>query len=236
LCKCNTVVYSLLSACGACQGATWLPWSVYTTNCSSIYHTSSFPNPVPDGTYVPYWALIDVTVEGTWNSNKSHAVGDTPEVGPGASIVPPVSSSISSSQPTGTATQTPSPSSKGSSLGAIVGGVAGGILGISASALIFLFFFRRRRSLQGPPPPPVFDATTQPRMGERLPSSSLGDRTLVSSYVPEAPVSPVRHYDPFDPSTLPWNQGTSPVPEAHAQVPHKGGDMQISQPPPSYYD
>ncbi|KAH9992131.1 hypothetical protein BJV77DRAFT_1159165 [Russula vinacea] len=26
-----------------------------------------FPNPVPAGTSVPLWALIDVTVEGTWD-------------------------------------------------------------------------------------------------------------------------------------------------------------------------
>ena len=77
-----------------------------------------------------------------------------------------------------------------------MGGVVGASLGISASALIFLFFMKRRSSQQGPPPAPVFDAITQPRMGEHRPPP-LGDRALVSSYLPEAPappLRPVRHY------------------------------------------
>ncbi|KAF8477808.1 hypothetical protein DFH94DRAFT_755939 [Russula ochroleuca] len=45
LCKCNTIAYSLISACDACQGSEWI----------------SFPNPVPPGTSVPHWAF-DVTV------------------------------------------------------------------------------------------------------------------------------------------------------------------------------
>src|SRR5260221_2894829 len=32
LCKCNTIAYSLMSACGACQGGSWLP---YDSSCLS---------------------------------------------------------------------------------------------------------------------------------------------------------------------------------------------------------
>jgi hypothetical protein len=59
LCKCNTVVYSLLSACDACQGAEWISyvlhpppsptwlisfffsWALYSENCSTVYPASS---------------------------------------------------------------------------------------------------------------------------------------------------------------------------------------------------
>ncbi|KAH9960178.1 hypothetical protein BC827DRAFT_1209690 [Russula dissimulans] len=39
-CQCNTVVYSLVSACGACQGSTWITWSQWSFNCSDIYAPS----------------------------------------------------------------------------------------------------------------------------------------------------------------------------------------------------
>ena len=134
LCKCNTVAYSLISACDACQGAQWItyasststqrPTGAYvsalagqnmcttarrfcllqrefplaTENLFRLALTKGqmalrFPNPVPSGTRVPHWALLDVTVrcyvmfdgwecshstfqaENNWNSNKSYSVG-----------------------------------------------------------------------------------------------------------------------------------------------------------------
>ncbi|KAH9955179.1 hypothetical protein BGW80DRAFT_375706 [Lactifluus volemus] len=74
-CTCSTVSYSLLSACDACQGSMWFSWYNYSTNCTTDYPASSFPNPVPDGIRVPQWALIDITIQGTWNSSQSFAVG-----------------------------------------------------------------------------------------------------------------------------------------------------------------
>ncbi|SRR6266851_8006859 len=60
LCKCNTVLYSLLSACGGCQGDSWMTydssclcqssiilhvsairWSEYTFNCSKVLPPST---------------------------------------------------------------------------------------------------------------------------------------------------------------------------------------------------
>ncbi|KAF8477806.1 hypothetical protein DFH94DRAFT_855025 [Russula ochroleuca] len=83
LCKCNTIAYSLLSACDACQGAEWISWTEYISNCTEVELASTFPNPVPAGTSVPLWAFIDVTIEGTWDSISAAIVGDTPEAGPG---------------------------------------------------------------------------------------------------------------------------------------------------------
>jgi len=36
LCKCNTIVYSLMSACEACQEDPWETWSDYSDSCSKI--------------------------------------------------------------------------------------------------------------------------------------------------------------------------------------------------------
>lgn len=90
LCKCNTVTYSLLSACVACQGEEWISWPLYMNNCTKVLPSSSFPNPVPYGTRVPYWALIDVTVKGNWDALKAYTIGGTPEAGPGTLLGHPI--------------------------------------------------------------------------------------------------------------------------------------------------
>jgi len=84
LCACNTVTYNLVSACDACQGATWLTYSDFTSNCTTVLTAGSFPNPVPTGTYVPKWALSGVT--DTWDPIGAALVGDSPESGPGTKI------------------------------------------------------------------------------------------------------------------------------------------------------
>ncbi|KAH9161339.1 hypothetical protein EDB89DRAFT_2031063 [Lactarius sanguifluus] len=58
-CKCNTVVYNLISACDACQGELWLPYSTWSFNCTTKATPGTFPEPVPTGTRVPKWAYID---------------------------------------------------------------------------------------------------------------------------------------------------------------------------------
>jgi len=90
LCKCNTVTYSLLSACVACQGEEWISWPKYMHNCSKVLPSSSFPNPVPHGTRVPYWVLIDVTIKDTWDALKAYTIGGTPEAGPGTLLGHPI--------------------------------------------------------------------------------------------------------------------------------------------------
>ncbi|KAH9955182.1 hypothetical protein BGW80DRAFT_375847 [Lactifluus volemus] len=222
MCQCNTVVYSLMSACGACQGQTWAGWYQYSTNCTNNYPTSSFPNPVPSGVRVPYWALIDVTVSGSWDSRQAYAVGDTPEVVPGVLIGNSPASSIGSSlgawstltyasktaSVSVTAASTPS-SNSGSSRGsssnasAIAGGAVGGITAICAAALVF-YYLRRRM------PPPQ------------------GSATAAMSQTPERPL-----YNPDDRTTFPGYQGSNHVPETN-QVPaaaNTGGAVQ----PPTYH-
>ncbi|KAF8497750.1 hypothetical protein F5888DRAFT_1694492, partial [Russula emetica] len=74
---CSTIGYSLLSACDGCQGSDWISWTKYAYNCTKTMPPSSFPNPIPAGTRLPQWALLDITNENNynWNANKSYAVG-----------------------------------------------------------------------------------------------------------------------------------------------------------------
>ncbi|KAH9973122.1 hypothetical protein BGW80DRAFT_1560727 [Lactifluus volemus] len=233
-CKCSGVVYSLLSACDACQGDLWITWDNYAINCTTDHPVSYYP--VPGGTRVPNWALIDITVEGNWNSSKSLTVGDLPEVLSGemisgiststSSVVPSstvttsTSSSISSSEPTDTATSSSPSSSAGSSSngGAIAGGVAGGVVAVSAAALLLFFFLRRRRAQQGPPAAAaVYDGTPQPLMGE-VQSPPPDDGSFIPPPLPTTLTTPMRLYDPNDPTTFPVYQGIAPAPAAEVST------------------
>lgn len=56
-CQCNTVTYSLMSACAACQGRSYIAWSEWTANCPNV--SLSFPEQLPTGLHVPGWAYLD---------------------------------------------------------------------------------------------------------------------------------------------------------------------------------
>ncbi|KAH9014363.1 hypothetical protein EDB83DRAFT_2529347 [Lactarius deliciosus] len=200
-CKCNTVTYNLISACDACQGSMWTTWSEYSFNCTTTLPPSVFPNPVPLGTSVPQWALVDNTVrspirifpkpslrtllpqfENLWNATKAYLVGVTPELGPGSLISASTTGSVS---PTSSASQSRTSSSSssgsGSNTAAIAGGVAGGVVVLAAIGAILFYFLRRRWRSQVPSA--AVDGTS-------------GDKT-------HAPGTPMKFYDPNDPSTFP---------------------------------
>ncbi|KAH7873519.1 uncharacterized protein C8R40DRAFT_365180 [Lentinula edodes] len=68
-CQCNTVVYSLMSACALCQNGTIITWSEWITNCAPIYTT--FPKLIPDGLRVPAYAYLDVETQDTFDANAA---------------------------------------------------------------------------------------------------------------------------------------------------------------------
>ncbi len=39
-CRCSSVTYSLISACGGCQGRNFVNWTTWSTNCSQTYETT----------------------------------------------------------------------------------------------------------------------------------------------------------------------------------------------------
>ncbi|KAI0297402.1 hypothetical protein BC826DRAFT_165512 [Russula brevipes] len=233
-CKCNTVAYSLLSACAACQGELWPFWSDFSTNCSRVLPASSFPHPVPSGTRVPHWALIDVTVENSWSSSESLSTGGTPELSPGAAIG---NSGISSSTTPGTALPTSfsPPSSFTSSksrlnIGAIVGGAVAGVAVIAIAALAFFYLRQRRGSPQAASAASAINSASQPRMGEvQQPMSDSGSFT--PSSMPASFSTTTRLYDPNSQATFPEYQGVPPVPEipAHAYPAEYQGASPVSE-------
>ncbi|KAI6132221.1 hypothetical protein EDD16DRAFT_1535435 [Pisolithus croceorrhizus] len=72
-CECNTVTYSLMSACATCQNGTHVDWPAWILNCSTSY--VGYPESIPSGTAIPHWAYQDVAPSGNFNVTLAKAVG-----------------------------------------------------------------------------------------------------------------------------------------------------------------
>ncbi|OAX38931.1 hypothetical protein K503DRAFT_865799 [Rhizopogon vinicolor AM-OR11-026] len=212
-CECNTVTYSLVSACGDCQNRTYEAWSSWSFNCSTIYN-STYPMDIPTGTTVPHWAYLDVVTNDTFNPSLALQAGDSPEstatkVQSTGSTIPSTTSLFSLTPSpniaTSSAAQSTTSTSKSSNVGAIAGGVVGGVVGIAAIVgLAAWFCVKRRRS------------TTAPSAAFRDIDGGPGYTQSVYSANPHPfPMQPEmaqqpRLYDPSDPSTFP-NSPPSPT-------------------------
>ncbi|KAF8163452.1 hypothetical protein B0H34DRAFT_324108 [Crassisporium funariophilum] len=165
-CQCNTVTYSLMSACGACQGRTYLSWSVWSANCATV-EFSSYPEPIPLGTSVPGWAYLDVQSEDNFDQTLAKQNANITE----STAVPSSTASVSSTStasititsttkqssssvapitPPPQATSTGSSSSSTAALAtranAVGGGVIGGLLGLLLIGGLLTWFFKRKQS------------------------------------------------------------------------------------------
>lgn len=165
ICECSSVVYSLYSACAACQNATIGPWTTFIMNCTKTEPDGQYPLAIPPGTALPAWAYQLVTTSNRFNLTLAQSVGDSPE-----NITAPSTTSSSQaasrttpagSTPPGQTTEPGSDNSNdgGSStkktpVGAIVGGVVGGIGGVVLIGGLIAFFLIRRKKNQGGTTPP----------------------------------------------------------------------------------
>ncbi|KAF8798154.1 hypothetical protein BYT27DRAFT_7203862 [Phlegmacium glaucopus] len=144
-CQCSSVTYSMISACGACQGRTFIDWTTYSTNCSTVTFMT-FPKSIPSNVLVPTWAYLNLTQtnndfnEVAARQNASAPISSSSSA-PTASIVLPVSTSSS------TASTSQSVRKSQPNAGAIAGGVVGGLVLIALNALAALWYLRRRRNM-----------------------------------------------------------------------------------------
>jgi len=183
-CRCNSVYYSLISACAGCQKGTWLPYDQWYANCTSVEPMSTFPQSISNDTRVPAWAFVNVTVTQKWDNVTACAAGDNPE-STGA-VRPPFAPKFS----TGSAVR----------VGVIVGAVS------ASTVLVFVliaggiwYFIRRRRQRR--------QLSGSER--HRRPSALHLTKEENGGYstTPWTPDADQRLYDPSDPSTYP-NTGT----------------------------
>ncbi|TRM62590.1 hypothetical protein BD626DRAFT_497860 [Schizophyllum amplum] len=209
-CRCNTVFYSVLAACSACQDAEYIEWSTYSANCSSVA-IAQYPEDIPSGTRVPHWAYQDVVSNDTFslqtaiNDAYSDPAESTGSAKPTYSASK--SSSSGSSDPGAQPSSASSSSGSGSktNVGAIAGGVVGGVVGLGLLGALLFFLMRRRRQRAGMAPAsaaPPLTSHTPP-----LPPSTPGAFSEKTEFVPNRTATP-KLYDPSDPSTFP----SSPAP------------------------
>ncbi|KAF9527006.1 hypothetical protein CPB83DRAFT_438003 [Crepidotus variabilis] len=155
-CLCSSVTYSLVSACGGCQGRNYANWTTWTTNCKDTT-VASFPKPIPAGTDVPTWANFDITSSGNdfdptiaarlaGFDISSTAFTTEPAATGGLTVPPPSSISTSNGSPTSTV-PAPSASTPASSShsGAIAGGVVGGLVLLALVLLVLLRWHMKRQ-------------------------------------------------------------------------------------------
>ncbi|KAF8576971.1 hypothetical protein K439DRAFT_591462 [Ramaria rubella] len=155
-CLCSSVTYSMVSACGACQGGDVAFWSVWITDCStSLISVGSFPLPIPQGIAVPAWAYLDVTSGNTWSATDAQDIATAGNEPDSSSPAPtsPASATSRSSSPGGGSTTTSTPDSSNSdnsfkptlNIPAIAGGTAGGVVAITIIGIVIFFLGRRSK-------------------------------------------------------------------------------------------
>ncbi|KAG9050840.1 hypothetical protein FS837_001950 [Tulasnella sp. UAMH 9824] len=131
--RCNTVVYSLMSACSYCQGGLVGTWSDWISYCPSSYVSKGFPETVPPETDIPEWAYLDPTAVGIWDPTAAqqfatNGTTSNPSIAP----VPSASSTPSSCRQT----------KKTVNVGAIAGGVIAGMALLAALGFLIRWLLR----------------------------------------------------------------------------------------------
>ncbi|KAG6333493.1 hypothetical protein ID866_5596 [Astraeus odoratus] len=207
-CECNTITYSLISACSICQNRTYIAWSSWSFNCSTVY-PSIYPEDIPSGTAVPNWAYQDVVTSDSFNVTLAQLTGDAPEstatkapsTATGVTSSTAVSASLTSTSAGALASTTTQASSSSSNVGPIVGGTVGGVV-ILAAAAAFVTWLCMRRRRKATPPSALYDGNT--------PGVTNSMYTATSPFT--SPVTQPKLYDPSDPSTFPTSP---PSPTIH---------------------
>ncbi|KAF8723784.1 hypothetical protein AX14_008680 [Amanita brunnescens Koide BX004] len=220
-CTCNTVRYSLISACAACQDGTWLPFSNYSKSCTQRF-VQQYPETIPSNTRVPHWAYLTLSSSGTFDIVAASSAGGTESSDPAPTSTTSTSTSASSTsastsalgstrKPKSASTSTPalspsnsSPSSSSdsssssssnsssSSSKSNTGTIVGGAVGgVIGGALIAALAF-------------WFYTKHKSARGTASEQGMLASPPP-SSWTPNSAVyqTPLRPYDPDDPSTFP---------------------------------
>ncbi|KAF8904914.1 hypothetical protein CPB85DRAFT_1437557 [Mucidula mucida] len=248
-CVCNTVYYSLLNVCAACQGGGVAAWDSWSANCTTAY--STFPDTIPQDTSVPHYAYLPLLSNGTFDF-ASAQTDSGPEATHAGSTTH--ASATGSNSASGSAASSTSSAASGggssSNTGAIVGGVVGGIAGLAIIAGLIFFFWRRKQrrttapqNFNGGGPESSFLApnatgttytpTTSPNGGFADKIYDPNDPSTFPSSVPGTPYGqqpqPQQGYSPYSP--VPYNPSMTPEPNR----PYSMSPQNTGQPPSTAY-
>jgi len=145
-CQCNTVVYSLMSACALCQNGTITTWSQWATDCATVFD-ESYPRPIPDGLHVPAYAYLSVEAQDIFDESSAQQDSNATE-----STALPSSTSTTTTQTspmrTSPVSATGSTTPNNARINAISSGVVGGVIGFTCLLLLGITASIKRRNLR----------------------------------------------------------------------------------------
>jgi len=205
-CGCNTVVYSLVSACGACQNVSspaFINWTSWEENCGQIAPFGTFPENISPSTAVPHWAYLNFTNPG-FDVAQAQAAGDSPE----STSTPAATPTAPGSSGSPSTPSTPAPTGHKSNTGAIAGGVVGGIVGLVALAGLVWVILRRRQPQNSSARVVVsadrrgFDMD-EGKAGLNMTHTGQATMTTLRSGAEYSDLGSGGFYNPEDPSTYP---------------------------------
>ncbi|RPD66125.1 hypothetical protein L227DRAFT_597437 [Lentinus tigrinus ALCF2SS1-6] len=233
LCSCSSISYSLLSACGFCQGAGWPEWSLWTQNCpSQLVSNGSYPHPIPKGTRIPLWAFVPIAgfldefdaVQGMDIGDKLESNGIAAPTGTpttsgnvgsngGSSIIPTTNGVGSTGVGKPSDTSVSSADDHSTNVAAVIGGIIAGLIVFALVAGIVIYFciLRKRRK-------PTSSSAGLPGMVQAQ-QPGYDTRPLVNYDAPSTPG--VNASDPFSvtPTSVPNQWAATPTSESAAVVP-----------------
>jgi len=214
-CHCNTVLYSLMCGCAACQDRSWITLTEYAQNCTSLVYGTVYPGGVPSDASVPHWAYLNVTATNdTFDVNAAFIASEPQSTNSAAATAGSVTST-----PVSAPTSTPVPENLVVTVGAIIGSV-GSVVGVLAlSITVMRWIFRRLQESS------QVDARALPMVPlPPLPSTSplISPMTLYSSDVEFL----LTLDNPDDPTNLPPEEPS--ILQTSSRVDPQGGE--ISEP------
>jgi len=190
ICRCNSVYYSLISACVGCQKGVWIPYDEWNANCTTVSPMSTFPESINNVTGVPAWAFVNVSDTKPWDNVTACAVGDSPE-------------SSGTSRPS----FAPQFDEGNAVRVGVIAGVAVGctiavlaIVGVGAWFLLRRYRQRRQQDRPVEPQPEQYSVVEQEN-----------DQSVITPWTGN---SDKKFYDPSDPSTYPDPGVLSPASSA----------------------
>ncbi|KIM36436.1 hypothetical protein M413DRAFT_449146 [Hebeloma cylindrosporum] len=245
-CRCNTIYYSLIAACSACQERNFVQWTSYTSNCLSVYR-QRYPERIPDDTAVPHWAYLDVVPANNFDITAARAAsGPESTAPPRSTFLPTTSATTFPTTPTigfttsRSATSTPfvsldPPSSgKSTNVGAIVGGVVGGVVGLALVGLLLFLLLRKKKAAS--PPSSAYD----PMMASQNPASFGGSQYASNPVSPAPYQASTASPSAYAPSSVPGSPPMypsnypSPAPTSVSGLPQQYPATYANQVPTNY--
>jgi len=173
-CFCNTVVYSMLSACAICQSGSFSEWKTYSRFCDQTYFME-YPGNIPSNTSVPNWAYTNVTAsDGIFNCTAAYYLAFAPSSRHSTSFTSTSTSTSSTSTSASTSTESISPSSHSSRtnasaiIGVAIGCAFGGVL-----ILALLLFWLYTKHGASRPDPETSPQTSEHKLTDPPPSTPL---------------------------------------------------------------